>query len=126
LILFDIDNFKTVNDEFGHLVGDKVLVIVSEIFKTIFRKNDLIARWGGEEFIVLLANIPSSKTFELAEKLRISIYENQELKSLLSRPLSISLGIVHKKPLESKEEFFIRVDRKLYEAKKEGKNKTVR
>lgn len=125
LILFDIDNFKQINDEFGHLIGDQVLKIVSKIFVQTFRKEDITARWGGEEFISLLKNIDNETLFSLSEKLRQSISSNDELKTILNKSVTISLGIASKKDNETKEVFFARVDKNLYLAKKQGKNITI-
>lgn len=125
LILFDIDDFKDVNDTYGHLTGDKVLIIVAKIFKTIFRSTDLLSRWGGEEFIAVLSNISKNDSFEVAEKLRLAIYNNKEIIQLINRPLSISLGLVIKEKGEKEVDLFSRVDKNLFKAKKQGKNRTI-
>ncbi len=125
LILFDIDNFKDVNDTYGHLTGDKVLVIVARVFKNTLRSTDLVSRWGGEEFIAVLSNINKSNSFEVAEKLRLEIYNNKEIQDLIKRPLSISIGLVTKEKDENENELFLRVDKNLFIAKQEGRNRTI-
>lgn len=125
LILFDIDNFKRINDEFGHLVGDKVLVRVSNLFKRTFREHDLIARWGGDEFIALLPKVNNISAYKLAERLRIKIKNDEILRELLKRPITISVGIITKSNEKDIEELFIKVDENLYKAKQDGRNKIV-
>ncbi len=125
LILFDVDNFKEVNDNFGHLVGDKVLIEVAKIFRATFRRNDIIARWGGEEFIALLSNSDKDIAFKVAEKLRHEIESSTTIKEIIGRTLTVSVGVAIREESENKETFFTRVDNNLYQAKEEGKNKTV-
>lgn len=125
LLLFDVDNFKLVNDNFGHLTGDEVLQEVAKIFRQTFRKSDIIARWGGEEFIALLPNVNEKQAFVAAEKLRVAIETNIEIHKIIGKKLTISIGIALRKEGESKDTFFSRVDKNLYQAKKEGKNRSV-
>jgi diguanylate cyclase (GGDEF)-like protein len=125
LLLFDIDNFKNINDEFGHLVGDKVLRRVASLFKSTFREHDLIARWGGDEFIALLSNVNNISAYKLSDRLRMRIKQDEILRDLLSKPLTISTGIVTKSNEKNIEELFVKVDKNLYQAKQEGRNKIV-
>ena len=125
LILFDVDDFKDVNDTKGHLIGDKVLILVASIFKDTFRSSDVIARWGGEEFIGLLPHVSKKNAYDLAEKLRINIESNDEIRALIDRPLTISIGVVVKEKGDSKESFLTRADKNLYKAKNRGKNQTI-
>jgi diguanylate cyclase (GGDEF)-like protein len=125
VILFDIDNFKHINDTFGHLIGDEILVLVANLLKKCFRDNDIIARWGGEEFIVLLTNVDEKKAFALAEKLRFVVATDMNVIKIIKKPLTISLGVATKNDNELKEDFFTRVDEHLYQAKRQGKNRTV-
>lgn len=125
LLLFDIDKFKTINDKNGHIIGDKILVRVSELFKKTFREHDLIARWGGDEFIALLPNIDNKIAFTLAERLRVRIEEDLEMKEFLGQKVTISVGIATRSDEKTDEELFVKVDEKLYQAKQEGRNKVV-
>jgi diguanylate cyclase (GGDEF)-like protein len=125
VILFDIDDFKYVNDTFGHLAGDKVLVLVAEIFRDNFREIDVISRWGGEEFVVLLAGVNEADACLLAERLRIAVASNAAVMKIIKKSLTISLGVATKYDNEFKEDFFARVDKYLYQAKHDGKNRTV-
>ena len=125
LLLFDIDNFKKINDEFGHLIGDKVLIRVSQLYKNTFREHDLISRWGGDEFIALLPNVNNKSAYKLADRLRIKIEKDEVLAELLKRPITISMGIATKSNEKNTEELFVKVDKNLYQAKQEGRNKIV-
>src|SRR5690606_12752200 len=69
-VLFDIDYFKTVNDNYGHLAGDRILQEIAALAKGSVRENDIVARWGGEEFLVLLKDCPLQQAIAIAEKLR--------------------------------------------------------
>ena len=125
LLLFDIDNFKDINDEYGHLVGDKVLVRISYLFKNTFREHDLIARWGGDEFIALLPKVNNNSAYKLANRLRMKIINDEVLQDLLKKPITISMGLVTKDDEKTIEELFTKVDENLYKAKQEGRNKIV-
>lgn len=119
LILVDLDNFKTINDIYGHDVGDKVLVSISKLLKENLRKADAIARWGGEEFLILLRNTKLSQALEVAEKLR-NLLCGTEIPSV--PPISASFGVAAYKKGESLDETLKRADLALYKAKAEGKN----
>ncbi|EAA25625.1 PleD family two-component system response regulator [Rickettsia sibirica] len=128
LLMCDIDNFKHVNDTYGHQAGDKVLTIVSRILKNTLRVTDLIARFGGEEFTILLTDIDISKAIETAERVRVKIeYMNFHIEDQIE-PLktTISIGVTKYKKAESIESFIERADKAMYEAKTTGKNKVVK
>lgn len=125
MILLDIDDFKQVNDNFGHLVGDKVLVRFSLILKENLRKTDLAARWGGEEFIVLLVDTKQNEVTKIAEKIRLAIKEDKELQEILERPLTISLGVSELSSSDSQDGLIGKVDKALYAAKDAGKDQLV-
>ncbi|WP_392506123.1 PleD family two-component system response regulator [Rickettsia sp. 2024-CO-Wats] len=128
LLMCDIDNFKYVNDTYGHQAGDKVLTIVSRILKNTLRVTDLIARFGGEEFTILLTNIDISKAIETAERVRVKIeymdfHIGDQIEPL---KITISIGVTKYKKEESIESFIERADKAMYEAKTTGKNKVVK
>ena len=120
LIAIDIDNFKRVNDTYGHLAGNQVLQAAADIFKSSVRSGDRVCRMGGDEFLILCYGIRDSKKLSLLlDRIqngieRISLYEDCRI--------SISIGATQVK----KEEMFVsaleRADTALYEAKKNGKN----
>ncbi|AFB32031.1 MULTISPECIES: PleD family two-component system response regulator [spotted fever group] len=128
LLMCDIDNFKHINDTYGHQAGDKVLTIVSRILKNTLRVTDLIARFGGEEFTILLTDIDISKAIETAERVRVKIeYMDFHIEDQIE-PLknTISIGVTRYKKEESIESFIERADKAMYEAKTTGKNKVVK
>lgn len=120
VILFDIDNFKEVNDTYGHLCGDDVLKMIAKIGDDSIRKSDLIARWGGEEFIILQPDIPSDEAQILAERLRHAI-ESYNFKDV--GKVTASFGVTHFKEDDTKDTLIKRVDDALYEAKEHGRNR---
>lgn len=124
IIMFDIDDFKGVNDKYGHQTGDEVLVrVVKEVTKTI-SKNDIVSRYGGEEFLILVPNTDEQKTFDLAEKIR----ENIDKAKILGekRPVTISAGVtIAGNEILSSNEIIERVDQALYKSKNTGKNKVT-
>ncbi|WP_027468805.1 sensor domain-containing diguanylate cyclase [Deefgea rivuli] len=120
-ILIDIDFFKRINDEFGHTAGDAVLREVAQVLKKTARTGDTLARWGGEEFIILLDDCGKAMALELAERLRVAIAEHD---FALPRPtqITISLGLAELQVGETEIEFFQRADNLLYAAKSGGRN----
>ena len=125
LILMDIDDFKEVNDVFGHLVGDETLVRIAEILKAELRSSDMIARWGGEEFAVLLVDVNKEKALELATRICVAMREDKKLLALLNKPLTVSLGVGELSSVDSQDGLVYKVDKALYAAKQAGKNQVV-
>lgn len=119
IIVLDIDHFKKVNDEHGHLKGDKVLIAISNILKQNLRTVDLVARWGGEEFIVLVDKQGLKEAVFIAEKLR-KVIENSIIEDL---NITSSLGVAQFKENDNSETLFKRADDALYEAKQTGRNR---
>ncbi|AOO66619.1 sensor domain-containing diguanylate cyclase [Sulfurospirillum halorespirans] len=125
LLLIDIDDFKEVNDTFGHLVGDDTLMRVAEILRTELRVSDIIARWGGEEFALLLVDVPSQNALEIAQKICHAIREDALLQEILQQKLTVSIGLGELTSLESQDGLVHKVDQALYEAKKAGKDQVI-
>lgn len=125
LILFDIDHFKKFNDSYGHLLGDKVLIEVAELFQKVGRTTDLRARYGGEEFVMILPRATNKEALDIAEELRKAI-ENHDLESekgLLK--VTTSLGVAEfPKDASTADELIKAADDALYKAKGEGRNNT--
>ena len=122
IIMIDIDNFKCVNDEYGHDVGDKVLVHIAKILKDNVRISDIVARWGGEEFIIVCEHTNTKKSYIIAENIR-KIIEKEYFEEVEKQ--TISLGLTQFTKEDSINSIFKRVDNALYKAKSEGKNKTI-
>nr|WP_136250402.1 GGDEF domain-containing protein [Ningiella ruwaisensis] len=121
LMILDIDHFKKINDEHGHLEGDKVLSELALKLKAKMRQDDLLARWGGEEFVILLKNTPLNIASELAERLRVET----SAQAIVSKKLTLSIGVGEFNPPESTEQFLSRVDGALYKAKEQGRDRVV-
>lgn len=120
VLIFDIDNFKNINDTYGHQKGDCILVTISNILKSTSRTTDCCARWGGEEFIILLPNSDVNGAIIKAENLRSTI------ESTVSNPAKItcSFGVSDfYKDDETLDNIIMRADQALYQAKYMGKNR---
>lgn len=122
LLLFDIDHFKIVNDTYGHLAGDQVLVELSHLVRQKIRSTDLPCRWGGEEFMILLPNTGAQEALLVAEKLR-KTFANHEIAEVGITTSSFGVATYHAK--ETIDQWIGRIDKALYEAKNGGRN-TVR
>jgi diguanylate cyclase (GGDEF)-like protein len=121
-IIFDIDFFKKINDRYGHLIGDTVIKKVSEISKMSVRRNDYVARWGGEEFIVLLKNCGLEEAKQVAEKIRSAVEKYEFDVDLNHFYVTVSLGAALYIFPETADSFFARTDKALYQAKQQGRN----
>jgi two-component system, cell cycle response regulator len=123
VILFDIDNFKLINDTNGHQIGDNVLKEISQLMLNSIREQDIPVRWGGEEFVVLLphTNIEGSKT--VAEKIRESIAKHKFTE--LNIDITASFGVSQMNEEDSVDTLISKSDKNLYEAKNSGKNKVI-
>ena len=126
VILFDIDNFKQINDKYGHDVGDLVLKEVAKAIKNILRKSDFIIRYGGEEFLILLHNTSFENTIKIAQKIRKTI-ENLEIPTSFGKlKVTVSVGVSEFLPEDkSLFEAIKKADINLYKAKNSGKNRVV-
>ena len=122
-ILFDIDHFKSVNDAFGHMAGDAVIRQVAEIAVDVVRASDVVTRWGGEEYLVLLGDCKLSQAIAIAEKLRQRVAEH-DFGLAAERVVTVSLGVAQYHNNESENSFFTRADDALYGAKHGGRNYT--
>ena len=124
LIMFDIDNFKSVNDTYGHDVGDVVLKDISKILLDSIRVTDIASRWGGEEFMVLLPDTSLNNCKNVAQIIRKNI-EAYEFKGI-PYSITVSIGVaVFQDKIDTKDSIIKNVDLALYEAKKNGKNQVV-
>jgi diguanylate cyclase (GGDEF)-like protein len=121
LIMVDIDHFKRVNDEFGHLLGDEVLRAISQIFLQALRKHDICCRYGGEEFVIILPETPGPKAVRVAEKLR-SLVGGYEFPGV-PRSITFSAGVADFPRCGATRDALVRAaDESLYLAKQAGRN----
>jgi diguanylate cyclase (GGDEF)-like protein len=124
LIMCDIDYFKEVNDVYGHDAGDKVLIAVANLIKNTIRVSDLPARWGGEEFLIVLPNANEKEAYAVAEKIRKNILDLIVEHGDINIDVTISLGVADIKRTKNVEELVKLADNYLYEAKGKGRNLT--
>jgi diguanylate cyclase (GGDEF)-like protein len=122
IMLIDVDFFKKVNDNFGHEAGDQALVFIADKIKESTRSEDIAARWGGEEFIILLPDTEYKEGRQAAEKIRLAIDQSHLLYNQQEINLNITAGIVVIKAGESLKECISRADDALYKGKNSGRN----
>ena len=123
IIIFDIDDFKIINDTHGHQIGDVVLKEISQIISLHIREQDIAVRWGGEEFLVLLPHTNLDGATTVANKIRtnIEVYSFTQL----NLKITASFGVCELKEEDTDESLILRTDKFLYEAKNNGKNKVI-
>lgn len=126
MIMFDIDHFKRINDTHGHLVGDEILKCLCQLCRESLRENDLLARFGGEEFIIVLPNTTAAQAMVTAERIRQRIPEAIVRQLGKNLQVTISLGVSELYESDTDPEQIIqRVDDAIYQAKEGGRNRTV-
>lgn len=123
MFIVDIDNFKQINDKYGHQEGDNVLKEMANILKTALRKIDTLARYGGDEFVAILPLIKLEFLYDKCEEIRMKIINNISTKET-KISVSIGAGCIGE-DVKNYEEFIMKVDKNLYEAKMQGKNRIV-
>ena len=126
LIMFDIDHFKEINDNYGHLAGDHILRQLAATVKSRIRREDILARYGGEEFAIVLPELDRDNAITFAEKIRIlienSVFEFEETRI----PLTVSVGVsILSAEADSPETLIKFADDNLYRAKDEGRNRVI-
>jgi len=126
IVLFDIDDFKKVNDTYGHQVGDKVLEYLGSVLQENVRDMDIAARWGGEEMVLSLVGANEEDAYKIANRIREQV-ENYSLESDGKEvQFTVSGGVSSFKKSESFEDMFKNADDALYEAKNSGKNQIIK
>jgi diguanylate cyclase (GGDEF)-like protein len=125
MLLIDIDDFKQLNDRFGHAAGDELLTRMAPILNNAVRETDLVARYGGEEFVILALNTDVQGAFALAEKVRTAIAESSFILDDSLRPLRVTVSVGVAQYRGNRKRFFQKADEALYRAKADGKNCTV-
>lgn len=120
LLMIDVDNFKRVNDTYGHLAGDKVLEGIGALLLQTLRRHDAVARFGGEEFVVLIPQESTATASVIAEKIRLGV---EEMTLEAAPSVTVSIGCAEYRPDETPSEFIAKADAALYDAKTSGKNK---
>jgi diguanylate cyclase (GGDEF)-like protein len=123
VLMVDIDHFKSINDSHGHLIGDQALKAVATALKDSLRNVDMVFRFGGEEFMVLLSNTNREAASMVGERLRMAVLGIQYLVENRAIELSVSLGCATLLPGESMESLLRRADNALYVSKRDGRNR---
>jgi diguanylate cyclase len=118
----DVDWFKKVNDQHGHGAGDLVLQALATTLKTRLRKSDIIARFGGEEFVILMPETNAAQAIDVLNKLREVVAQSPVNFEQIARSITVSLGITAFQGKDNLESAFTRADRALYDAKDAGRN----
>jgi diguanylate cyclase (GGDEF)-like protein len=128
LVMVDVDQFKSFNDKFGHVAGDRALSAVARIIRKQFRPRDLLVRYGGDEFSVLLPGVSTSESLIIAERVRAAVSGSTEDSddSLIRIPIKISMGVAELKDGGNFESLLRDSDAALYRAKNAGRNRVSR
>ncbi len=122
LLMADIDNFKTINDSYGHETGDKVLKHVAEVMKQSLRQHDTVSRWGGEEFLIILPETDAPSAETIAEKIRSRIEASPVIGDNATIPITLTIGCAQVDPGLDIDENISRADQAMYEGKHSSKN----
>ena len=125
LLFLDIDHFKHINDAYGHVIGDKILKMVANTISKNIREKDVIGRWGGEEFIILLENSKPRYIANVAEKIRMLVEASGYKTSDTTISVTISIGATLLHQGDTVEEVIKRADKLMYQSKGEGRNRVT-
>lgn len=123
-LLLDLDHFKRLNDTYGHLAGDQVLSGFARHLESCLRKSDIVCRWGGEEFIVLLKDTDSATALKIAEKIRLLIEQQRYAYEGKNMQLTVSIGVTTLQADDTLHSLLSRADHAMYRAKQTGRNRT--
>jgi len=122
LLILDIDDFKVINDTFGHIAGDKVLMFIANILRTTLRDGDKVFRYGGEEFIIILNRITPTVCLEVTNRILSLIRSNQLIYKGNTLNVTMSIGATKYHKGDTPEDMISRADKALYKSKQSGKN----
>jgi diguanylate cyclase (GGDEF)-like protein len=122
-MLLDLDHFKRLNDTHGHLAGDEVLTGFAEDVRRCLREDDIICRWGGEEFIILLKDTNTTGARRVAEKIRLLAEQHTYVFTGTALQVTVSLGLTVLNAEDTLQSLIARADRALYSAKQTGRNR---
>lgn len=125
ILLLDIDHFKKVNDSYGHGIGDLVLKTMTNMLRGALQQEDILCRWGGEEFLILLPGMDLTRAAELAEQIRELIFQREIKVNGLHISITASIGVAEHQAQEPAEDLIKRADLALYQAKEAGRNQVV-
>lgn len=123
-LLLDLDHFKALNDTYGHLAGDQVLIGFARDLKSCLRHSDIVCRWGGEEFIVLLKDTDGKTGLMIAEKIRQHVEQQRYAYNSQALHVTVSIGLTTQQPDDTLHSLLSRADHAMYRAKQTGRNRT--
>jgi diguanylate cyclase len=123
LLVWDVDDFKAINDRYGHQAGDKALRVIGRSLKQRLRETDFIARYGGEEFVTLLCGADAKGAIKVAEQMRLNVMHCAFHSTGKAVRLTISCGLAEFAEGDTIDAVFARADKALYQAKHKGKNR---
>lgn len=121
IAMYDIDNFKNINDTYGHDMGDKVLKEMTDEVKLHIRKTDLLFRVGGEEFVIIFSKTLIDEAFEVVEKMRVMV---SNMNMIENEKITISIGLTQVNEEDDPTSIYERIDKLMYISKHNGKNQT--
>ncbi len=125
LLILDIDDFKSINDLYGHLAGDKILIFIANLLTHMLREGDKVFRFGGEEFVIILNRIGDESCKRIATRILKQISTNKLVYKDTTIKVTVSIGATKYQEGDTPESIIERADKALYEAKRDGKNKLV-
>jgi diguanylate cyclase len=123
--VLDLDNFKRLNDTYGHQAGDEALVHLTKVVKKTLRPTDIVARYGGEEFIIVFTDTELGAAVEVMRRLQRELTKRFFLHNHERLLITFSAGVAKLEPGETQESVFVRADKAMYQAKVQGKNRVV-
>jgi diguanylate cyclase (GGDEF)-like protein len=125
VMMCDIDDFKTINDQYGHDKGDEIIKSIGTIFKSGMRKQDSLARWGGEEYLFLLPETNGNQAMQLAEKLRREVLKEAYTQDDKIFSITVSFGLHQITATDTIDQAITKADTNLYIAKEQGRNRCI-
>lgn len=125
VVFFDVDNFKHINDNYGHMIGDEVLTMVAKTVGNLMRRQDVIARWGGDEFVAILHNVTQKDLQQIAERIRIFVARSAVRTGGQTIAVTASIGATLSRQDDTTEEIVQRADALMYASKSSGRDKVT-
>ncbi len=125
ILFIDVDHFKSINDAFGHAMGDVVLQEIASVIRSTVRVDDLASRFGGEEFVVFLQHADPDTALRMADRIRMNVRDQMQGTRIPARAITVSIGLCLCEPGLHIEEILLRADRNLYAAKLRGRDTIV-
>ncbi|WP_456381620.1 GGDEF domain-containing protein [Hydrogenimonas sp.] len=125
VLMIDVDDFKKINDTFGHIAGDKVLILLAKLFKSSIREYDKAYRYGGEEFLIIFNRAQKENAVKVAERIMKAVRNNKLIYKNQVIRITLSMGLTEHQKGDTLESMIERADAAVYQAKQEGKNRLV-